>query len=235
MWLFAVCPDPLNLLSVMNSTLTKILLKTCTHVPTSNRLKSYQTRSLSHHHLSLSWTEVYPGSGASLIDYTAEPLEPSAQGCLETNLQTNRYYRFAPHDKYKYIQCGIKKEGIKTYSDNMLKKENTTLHLRRFKNGNGVQILMASMPDDQALGEWELHTLEDMRWNDKHQCPMKYCSWHIIRSMIWLMWHPAYAEHIINPPQRCFISYKTLKRVNTKMHTVDWPWETHIRRYTAGY
>jgi hypothetical protein len=58
----------------------------------------------------------------------------------------------------------------------VLKKENTTLCFPSFKNGDGIQMLMATMPDDQALMEWELHTLEDMRWNDNHQSPIIYCS-----------------------------------------------------------
>jgi len=38
-WLFTMCPDVLNLLSVVNSTLTKIQSKTCTRFPTSNELE----------------------------------------------------------------------------------------------------------------------------------------------------------------------------------------------------
>jgi hypothetical protein len=41
----------LNLLSVVNSTLTKIQSNTSTRFPTSNTSKTFQTRSLEHHHL----------------------------------------------------------------------------------------------------------------------------------------------------------------------------------------
>jgi len=50
-WLFAVRPDVLNPLSVVISTLTKIQSKPWTRFPTSNTLKTLQTRSLNHRHL----------------------------------------------------------------------------------------------------------------------------------------------------------------------------------------
>ena len=61
---------------------------------------------------------------------------------------------------------------MKTYYDNVLNDENTALRFPRFKNRDCVQILVASMLDHQDLGEWELHTLEDMKWNDNHQRPI---------------------------------------------------------------
>jgi len=123
---------------------------------------------------------------------------------------------------------------MKTYHHNVLKEENTTLRFPTFKNGDCVQKLVAIMTDDLAVREWDLHTLEDMRWNDNHQRPIKYWSRSISKSMRWLMRQAANAEHLIYAPQRCFNSVTPPKLLYTEMHTADWWWETQVRRDTEA-
>jgi hypothetical protein len=52
---------------------------------------------------------------------------------------------------------------MKTYYHNILKEENSALRFPIFKTRDGVRNLVASIPDDQALGQWEPHTLKDLR------------------------------------------------------------------------
>ena len=127
--------------------------------------------------------EIFSGAGAPLINYIAEPWERDAPGCLEMNLPINPYYPFATREEYEYSQCGIKKKGMKTYNANVLNDENTALRFANFKNGSDVQEIVATMPDDLALGECELHTLQHMRWNVNDQRPIKCSSRDIIKSM----------------------------------------------------
>jgi hypothetical protein len=120
-------------------------------------------------------------------------------------------------------------KGMNMYKDNVLKEENSSRRVPRFKNEDGVQKLVTSMSDDLAVGEWELRTVKDMKWIDNHQRPMQYCSREFIKSLRWLLRHPEYAEHLIYAPQSCFNSDTPPKRLHTEMHTVDRWKETQIR------
>jgi len=182
----------------------------------------------------LPWEEISAGASALLSNYIAELWECDAQGCLDTNLQSNSYYPCATCEEYKDTKCRIKKNGTKTYCDNILKKGNTALRFGSFKNGNGVQNLVGSMPDDPLLMEKELHTLDDMRWNYNHQYFINYWSRDIIKSMRWLMQQPATTEHHIYTPQYCINSYTPPKRLYTEMHTADWWWEPQGWRDSRG-
>jgi len=66
--------------------------------------------------------------------------------------------------------------GMKTYYDNVRNEENTALRFQIFINGAVVHKLVGYMPDDLASRERELHTLEDMKWNDNHQRCITYWS-----------------------------------------------------------
>jgi hypothetical protein len=137
-------------------------------------------------------------------------------------------------EEYKYIQCRTKKKCLETDYDNVVKEDNTALHFPSFEIGDGVQQLMPSMLDNEGLGEWELHTVEDMRLNYNHQGHIKYWSRNIIKSIRWFMRQLAYAEHLINTPQRCVNSDLPPKPLYTETHTTDWWWETQVSRDTRG-
>jgi len=123
---------------------------------------------------------------------------------------------------------------MKTYYDSMLKGENTALHFPSFRNEDGVQKLVASMPDDLALGEWELHTFDDMKSNDNDQRANKYWSQDIIKSMRWVMRQPAFPGNHDYAPRHCCKSDTPQKRPNIEMHTADWWLESLLRRDTRA-
>jgi len=97
-------------------------------------------------------TEAFPGGDAPLRDCISDPWEYYAQGFPETNLQHNLYYPLAMREEYKYIQCRIKKNGMKIYYDNVQKEEYIALRFPMFKNWDYVQKLVTSISGDLALG-----------------------------------------------------------------------------------
>jgi hypothetical protein len=116
--------------------------------------------------------------------------------------------------------------GIKGYNDNVLKVPNTALHFPILKHRDGVQNIVTSMISDQAFGEWKLHTLKDMRWNDNHQYPIKLWSRDSIKRMGWLISQSAYAEHLIYSTQHSFNPNSPLKSLYTTLRTAYWWWDT---------
>jgi hypothetical protein len=87
------------------------------------------------------------------------------------------------------------------YYNKVLMEENTSVHFQRFNSADGAQKLVARMLDDRPCMEWELQTLEDMRWKDNRQHPLKYCSRIIFQSIRRLMWQHAALGPPVYPQQ----------------------------------
>jgi len=179
-------------------------------------------------------TEAYTATRAPLSKSTAELWERDAQDFLQTNLQNNPSYLFATCEEYNYIHHGIKKKYMKTYSDNVLKEESIAPRFPSHTSGVHIQKLVPRIPDDQALWEWELYTLEDMTWNDNYQRLIKNRRQDIIKCMRLLMRQLAYAEHCIYAPQRCLNSDTPRTCLYTEIHTADGWWATQVKRHTQG-
>lgn len=75
------------------------------------------------------------------------------------------------------------KNGMKMHHSSVQKEENNTLRFRSFKTIDDIQMLVARTPDNQALGQCELHTVVDVRRNGKYLRPIKYCSPGIVKRM----------------------------------------------------
>jgi hypothetical protein len=131
------------------------------------------------------WWQIYPRAGALLRNFIAEPCGHDAQGRFGTNLQNYPYYSFVTREELKYIQPAGREKGIKMHNDNVLKEEVTILRFPTFKNGDCIAKHVAWMPGDQALGESELHPLDDMRCNNNRQCPINNWSQVISKCIRW--------------------------------------------------
>lgn len=99
------------------------------------------------------------------------------------NPQNYLYYQFASHVEYKHMQCGIRRKGMKTYQNNVLKEENTTMCVHSIKHGDGVNLLVARMQHNQAPRDRELHTPNHTRLNANHEHHIKHCRQDIITSI----------------------------------------------------
>jgi len=191
--------------------LTKIQLKTWTRFPTSNTLNSLQTQSLNHHHLLRSGRKQTP---ALALRWAITLLRHGNLRLRDSLRQTSKIIPITllwPVASTNISSVGHKKKGMRTYYDDLLKEANNALRLPIFRHGDGFRKPVASVPDNHALAEWEWLTLEDMRWNDNHQCPITSWSWDIIKRMIWLMQQPPNADCLIYVPQCCFRFNKPTK------------------------
>jgi hypothetical protein len=70
----------------------------------------------------------------------------------------------------------MKKKGMYPYYENVLKGGNTDLHSATFQSRDGVQKVVASIPDEQSLTESKQHTVQDMRWNGNLQRRVRACT-----------------------------------------------------------
>ena len=182
----------LNPLSIVNSTLTKIQLETWKSLPTSNTLKSSQTQSLNQRHVLCCGRKHTP---ALALHWEITSL---SHGNVTLRVALGRTYKqsFLPMCDVWSIQIYPVWDQEEGHEDILWQRAEGRKHCSVFpciKNGDSVKRFQPSMPDDQARGESDLHTLKDMRWNDKHQRTIKYWSRDIIKGMRWLMRQPSNA------------------------------------------
>jgi len=98
-------------------------------------------------------TETSWGAAVLQSDYNTVQWECDTQGCFVTINQYHVYYPFATGEEKIYIHYGVVMQGMMTYYDQWLQEANIALRFQSFKNGDGVNKLMGSLPDNQALGE----------------------------------------------------------------------------------
>jgi hypothetical protein len=71
---------------------------------------------------------------------------------------------------------------MKTYYFKVLEEEITAQYFPSLKNADFVETLMSRIPDNPVVGQWEPHTLEDMRWNENCSCHNTYCIRDILKT-----------------------------------------------------
>ena len=80
---------------------------------------------------------------------------------------------------------------------------------------------------DSGLGmnSWEYHTT-DLRWKDQDENPICYWRRNILEVAKWLLRQPAYRNHLVYGPKRCYDTDG--RRIYKEFHSGDWWWNEQV-------
>jgi hypothetical protein len=106
-WLCAVYTNTSNLLSIVNSILSKTHLKTW-HISLPQTPWQHRRLGIATAATSSAADGNIPGAGPLLSTYIPEPWTCDAQSCLGRKVQNNPYYLFMMREEYKYMLSGIR-------------------------------------------------------------------------------------------------------------------------------